>query len=104
MIIAIGGYRKDKKIENQIKNELIEQGQNIISLFDIQSEEERESLIQNCDILFILNEDGYTDKITTNEIFSAYKNNKLIIFMSDYILFKKENYQFDKIINQIIKK
>ena len=89
-IIAIGGYRKNKSIEDQIKDELILQGYTIISLFETQSKEEIISLIQNCDILLILNEDGYTDNFAVNQVIYALQNQKIVIFLSDYLLIKNE--------------
>lgn len=89
-IIAIGGYRKNKSIEDQIKDELILQGYTIISLFETQSKEEIISLIQNCDILLILNEDGYTDNFAANQVIYALQNQKIVIFLSDYLLIKNE--------------
>lgn len=89
-IIAIGGYRKNKSIEYQIKDELMLQGYTIISLFETQSKEEIISLIQNCDILLILNEDGYTDNFAANQVIYALQNQKIVIFLSDYLLIKNE--------------
>lgn len=89
-IIAIGGYRKNKSIEYQIKDELMLQGYTIISLFETQSKEEIISLIQNCDILLVLNEDGYTDNFAANQVIYALQNQKIVIFLSDYLLIKNE--------------
>lgn len=90
MIIAINGNPIDKQNEQKIKQELIEQGYNIISLFEIKSKDEIKSLIKNSDILLILNESGYIDKNTTNEIFFALNNEKKVIFLNDYFLIRSE--------------
>ena len=90
LVVSIGGYRNDKNIEQYIKDDLVKQGYNIISLFETQSIEESSSLIQNCDILLVLNEDGYTDKTASEQIFCALQNQKIIVFMSDYLLIKSE--------------
>lgn len=74
----------------QIKDELIGQGYEILSLSINSDYNDILRTIDECHILFIINQDGYFSKEVIQEIDYAIKNNKRVVTLNDYLLQNKQ--------------
>lgn len=94
-IVYLCGDRKFKEDFQKMREILTLEGKVVISLFDKDIESFKrmpKNMIDICNMIYVVNRDGYINDVTKNEIKYSYARGKGIMFLED---FNKEVLYYD---------